>query len=277
MSDLHNYSGSWVPWRLADVAPAGLIDGANPNVSTQTIAIPERGLTSVSFQIAYAQIHNRSGGAANVGLGVRLPLAAWKAGQWTHGTTTYTDDTTDFQSAATTDAALETTTANSGFVVQSFYPFSAIEIDVGTSSAGTGPVRILEYSVAGGSWTTLTNPVIHSNSGSHYAAGTNSLIWWVPPADWAPIEGGHGTNLTVGMYGVRVRSTTPPGTTAGVADSISVHRIYWSMEGLADNAIYEVPLGGMYAPFDVPANALVAAFSVANPQNRATVLYRHRG
>lgn len=278
MSDLHGYSGSWSNWKLADVAPAKQIDGGNPNSFSHVVARHDRSDDTGSvYQIAYAQLHNRSGGAAHVGLGVRLPLTAWKAGQWVDATTTYTDDTTDAQDVGANDFALETTTANDGFAVQAQQLFNALEIDIGTSSSGTGPVRVLEYSLAGGTWGSITNFILFAGSGAHYAAGTNHVIWWIPPADWAVLEAGHGTGFTTGLYGMRVRATTPPGTAAGLADSMSVHRIYWSHEGLADNAEFEIPLGGMYAPLERAGNALVAAFSVANVQNRATVLYRTRG
>jgi hypothetical protein len=99
---------------------------------------------------------------------------------------------------------------------------------------------------------------------------------WGIPCDWTVMTSGHGTNVTVGHYGLRIRSTTAP-TTAGVAATMSVHRIYFPLEGIADNGLYEIPLGSEYARFEQSGDALVAFFSVANPQNLATALVRARG
>jgi hypothetical protein len=268
--------GPYEPWQLIDRAPGKLIDGGDPNSTTNVLFThPDVTRANAQIQIAYASLQNRSGSTAAVGLGVRIPTTLWKAGQWVHATTTYTDDTVDFQDAGTGDAALETTTNGDGCLFSSSRLFNAIAISVTTASTGS-PVRVLEYSTGTSTWTSLTNFISFAGSSANYSGSeAENLVWFIPPVDWAVMASGHGTGVTVGHYGLRIRATTAP-TVAGVASMASVHRIYWSLEGLADNNVYEMPLGGMYAPMEVDAAHLVAAFSVANIQNRATVLLRAR-
>ena len=90
------------------------------------------------------------------------------------------------------------------------------------------------------------------------------------------MAGGHGTGVTVGEYGLRVRATTAP-TTAGVATTMSVHRLHFLLSGLADSNLYEIPLGGMYAPLETNGEALVAFCSIAASQNMVAALVRARG
>jgi len=270
-------SGLFGKWHLIDSAPGKLIDGGDPTVSTNALFTHPRSETGgLTLQVAYANLQNRSGGAAHVGLGVRIPTTLWKAGQWTNATTTYTDDTTDAQDVGANDFALETTTDNDGFIVSSAVKFNAICLDIGTASVTGTPVRTLEYSTGTTTWTAITNGIVMPVSGGHWTAA-ETLIWWIPPVDWTVLAAGHGTGVSTGQYAIRVRSTTAPTGTAGLADSMSVHRIYWSLEGLADNNVYEIPLGGMYAPLELNGDALVAAFSTANVQNRVTALVRVRG
>jgi hypothetical protein len=198
----------------------------------------------------------------------------WKAGQWVNATTTYTDDTTDFQDAGASDAALETLTNNDGFLVSSRVKFNALSINVGTASVGV-PARVLEYSSGTSTWTAITNFISFAGSGAVYATGENVIVW-VPPADWAVMAGGHGTGVNTGQYGIRIRATTASGT-AGVASTMSVHRIYFLTEGLADNNLIDIPLGGMYFPMELSGEALVSYISVLNNQNRVTALVRTRG
>ena len=274
---MHGWSdGEYSRWEAIDCAPTALIDGGDPASNTHVLYSHSRSATGgARLQLAYFALQNRSGGAANVGIGVRLPLAIWKAGQWTDATTTYTDDTTDFQDAGTSDAALETTTNNDGFIVSSTKIFNALAINVGTASVGT-PTRTLEYSTGTSTWTAITNYISFAGSGANYATG-ESIIVWVPPANWAVMAAGHGTGVTVGHYGIRIRATTAPVTTAGVASTMSVHRMYFLTEGLADNNLIDLPMGGMYFPMDPQGEALVSYISTVNNQNRVTALVRARG
>lgn len=272
----HGWSyGEYSHWVTVDTAPTALIDGGDPTSNTHVLYAHERSVTGGNrLQLAYAAIQNRSGGAAHVGIGVRLPTTIWKAGQWVNATTTYTDDTTAFQDASASDAPLETTTASDGFIVSSQVKFNALSINVGTPSVGV-PARTLEYSTGTATWTAITNYISFAGSGTVYATGENVIVW-VAPADWAVMAAGHGTGVHTGQYGIRIRAGTPSAT-AGVASTMSVHRLYFLTEGLADNNLIDIPLGGMYFPMELSGEALVSYISTLNNQNRVTVLVRLKG
>lgn len=267
--------GAYGPWELVDKASSKLIDGGDPTSNSYVLYTHPRGESGGShLQLAYARLQNRSESDAVVAIGVRLNTGIWKAGQWVHATTTLTDDTTDFQDAGATDAALETTTNGDGLLVSSGVLFNALSINVSTASVGT-PARVIEYSTGTSSWTALSNALSFDGASNNYATGENVIVF-VPPTDWARMASGHGTNVTVGHYGLRVRATTAP-STAGVAASISVHRLYFPIEVLSDNNVYEIPLGSMYATLEPNGDALVAYFSVTNPQNLVSAVVRARG
>lgn len=221
-------------------------------------------------------IHNRSGSTLTAaGIGIRLPNTLWGAGQWVNADATpFTDDTADAQSTTAADVALETTTDNDGFVVHSWYPFSALSIDVVTASVGAGAVRAVRYSnAAGDGWTNFANLFIQDGASGVWATG-EGIIAWVPPANWGRTQAAGLSGIPGGRYAINVRQTTA-GTGAAVADSLSVYRLYFLQENLADNGLYEWWPGGAEA-FMYPADALVALFSTANNQNRVTALVRPR-
>jgi hypothetical protein len=269
-------NGEYGAWEAIDLAPTAIIDGGDPSSNTHVLYSHPRSATDgLRAQIALASIQNRSAATVNVGVGVRLSTSMWHAGQWVNATTTYTDDTTDFQDAGASDAALETLTNNDGFIVSAYRPFNALSIKVGTASAN-GPVRTLEYSSGTSTWTEITNYISFAGSSANFSAGENVIVW-IPPANWAVMAVGHGTGVRTGEYGIRVRATTAPGTTAALATSMSVHRLYFLLEGLTDNNVYELPLNGMYLPMEPSADAIVSYISTLNNQNHVTALVRVRG
>lgn len=235
------------------------------------------------IRLGMASLHNRSGGVAVVGIGGRIPGMFWKAGQWVDATTTYTDDTDDAQDVGTADFPLETTTNNDGYVILSRLPFNAISIDVGTASVDAVSVaRALRYNI-GDTWQTApANLFLQDNAATNYAAttttATESVIVWGPWVDWTQTltDGGLGTNIPKGYYAINVRATDAPGTTAGVADALSIYRLYFLTEALADNGVYEAsPVGEHKLPPE--CDALVAFFSVANAGNRVLCQVRSGG
>ena len=242
-------------------------DSRNPAGSSNY----ERGIALGGFQL-----QNRSGSTVSCGIGVRIPNSMWRAGQWDDSeATAYTDDTTDAQDAGATDFALETLTNDDGFVIASDVPFNAISIDVGTNSAGTDPVRAVRYTDStGAAWTTLSNFLLQEGASTDPGTGEMLIVWNVP-ADWGQVQSGGLNGIPASKYAVNVRATTAPGTTAAVADSLSIYRIYWAIEGLADNNVYEEDFGAkeVWMPH---GDALVAFFSVANNQNLVRALVRSR-
>lgn len=237
-----------------------------------------------SLGLGYFGIHNRSGGSIIAGVGVRIPNGLWIAGQWVDiAGTPFTDDTADAQDIGATDFALETTTNDDGFVVASRVPFNAISIDIGTASAGAGdPVRAVRYSnTAGDGWTNFANLLIQDGAAADLAlTGTTianeALIVWNVPLDWGQIQAAGLSGITGGYYAINVRATTAPVTTAAVADSLSIYRIYFLVEDLIDNKLYE--WGTNDVEWHMPnGDALVALFSTANNQNMVRVAARVRG
>lgn len=197
------------------------------------------------FGIGFASIQNRTGVAIVCGFGGRVHPKHWKAGQWTNATTTFTDDTLDAQDADVNDFPLETLVANDGFLVASISPINAICLDIGTAGVGLSPVRTLEYSIAGGVWAPITNALIPPPAAAHWAVG-EAVVLWQNPSNHVPMVTAHGIGVPIGLYGYRFRSTTPPGTTAALANSLSVAEIIMPIEGLADNNIYETNPTGEY-------------------------------
>ena len=239
------------------------MQGTNPNVRAEGMAL------------GYFSLLNRSGGAASVGIGVRIPNHLWSAGQWVDATTTYTDDTTDAQDAGAGDFALETTTNSDGYLIASRVPFNAVLIDVTTASVDAVSVaRSARYSdAAGTAWVTLTTVVL-TGAAANYATATETVLAFDPPSDWGVHVSGLGTNTPVGQYLVNVRATDAPGTTAGLAGTLSLYRIYF-IESIANNVTKEINFSPSEA-WMPHGDGLIAFFSTANAANKVTALVRPR-
>jgi len=250
--------------------------GAGP-VASATLRLPGMGL-------GYFALHNRSGSASVIGIGVRIPNYLWIAGQWTDATTTFTDDTTDAQDADTNDFALETTTNNDGYVIACRVPFNAVSINVSTASVDAVSVaRAVRFSdSAGTGWQTAdANLFQQTASATNYATGENVVVF-APPIDWGK-SSSLATGLPDGHYAMNVRATDAPGTTAGLAKAIEVYRLYFLQEAVADNSTLVEEFSGrefVMAQDDrggsglIYGDALVALFGTANDQNRGTVQVR---
>jgi len=223
------------------------------------------------FILGEFAIHNRSGGSVVIGVGGRLPVEMWTAGQIV-AAGTFTDDTPDAQDAGANDFALTTTTNNDGFGIFSLIPFNLASIIVGTAAAGGSPVWDLAYTLAGGTWSIITNAYVSPL----FTSTGEQLIWFEPPTDWAPAEAGHGTGVPVGSYGLRCRATTAPSGTAALATNIVLGRVLQSTEGVPDNSIL-TNIGGVELGLPPQCDAICAAISTANAQNRATISWRYSG
>lgn len=276
-------------WQPPSYRASSRVQGA-ASVANATLRVP-------GFALGGYSIQNRSGSTGVVGLGVRIPNTLWRAGQWTEATTTYTDDTTDAQDVGAADFALETTTDNDGHIVFSQVPFNAISYDIGTASvAGLGMAHDLAYSdEEGDGWVTLTNPFINSfGTVAVPLTGTTianeALVVFDVPSRWGrTTPAGAATLATsalVGYYGFRVRATDAPDT-AAVADSLSLYRLYFLREGVADNGVVESDFGAKdfvmawdHLPGAISGelygDALVALFETADPGNRVYMTVRGR-
>ena len=252
-----------------------LIDTANPVVAGPGIAM------------GYFSMHNRSGTTTFAGMAVRIPNAKWVAGTWVAATTTYVDATPSAQSATTNDFPLEAaaTTAGNGFVIASEVYFNAVSIDVAAGNGGAGATRVqFQSNQAGTAWTTVsanavyvTLPAVTLVTGT--TAANEGLIVWEPPPDWGRVTvstNANWTGMPLNMYAMSLQSTTQP-TAAASANSLSIYRVYWTTEALADNGTFEWNGGAMEAWMEPSGDALVPLFSSSDPGNRVTVLARARG
>lgn len=215
-----------------------------------------------ALALEWARLHNRSGGAAAVGLGVHLPDALWVAGQWTDATSTYTEDTTDAQDAGADDVPLSTLTNNDGHVIAAEVPFNAVSYDVTTAEAGSAGTYAVDY-WDGSAWTAMSNLF----SLPTFTPAAEHVLVFGLPADWA--KGGSGTGMPTSKYAVRVRATTAPGTTAAVAQRLHLARLCLLAEAVADNGELRFEPGYPAArlPLLDQGDGVCAFFSTANGGN----------
>lgn len=235
------------------------------------LATRPQGSYGTRFILGEFSLHNRSGGAAVMGIGGRIPQGLWVAGQIVDAGD-YTDDTPDAIDAGTSDFALTTTTNNDGFGIFSLIPFNIVSLVIGTAGAGGSPAWDLAYTLAGGTWGTISNAYV----APLFTATGEQLIWFEPPVDWAVSEAGHGTGVPVGYYGIRSRATTAPSGTAALATSMVLGRMLMTTEAVGDNAVLN-NIGGGELALPAQCDAICAAISVANSQNRASVGWRYAG
>lgn len=228
-----------------------------------------------TWSLGMFDMHNRSGGAAVLGIGVRIANHFWKAGFYVNATTTFTDDTTDAQDADANDFPLETGATNSdGVIIHSSALFNAITMNVGTADTGGSPVRALRYSNAAGTgWTDFANLFVQDGAAAAYSTG-EQILAWAPPADWGKTAAALATGLPAGRYAVNLRSTTAP-TTAALVNTMEVWRLYFLTEAVADNGGLNLTFGAMEFKMALEGDAIGCLFSgTANNQNRVSCLVK---
>jgi hypothetical protein len=240
------------------------------------------------FVLGEFSVHNRSGSTSVVGIGGRLPTTLWTAGHWDDSAyaagTVFADDTTDWQDAGTGDFLLGTTSVNDdGILISCAVPFNIASIVVGTASSGGSPAFSLHYSIdsAGtgfsSNYGTITNPYV----APLFTSTGEQLIWFEPPTDWAPVTAAtgiinrHGATVPAG-YAILVKQTTAGSASAGLGTLGILGRVFLSTEGVADNQILN-NIGGVELALPPQCDAICAAISTANPQNRVSVSYRYSG
>lgn len=269
-------SKSWPTKFLTSQADAGVL-AIRPSRSLGT-----------RFMLGEFSIHNRSGGSAIVGVGGRLPINLWSAGLWDDSAyaagTVYIDDTTDWQDAGAGDFLLGTTSVNDdGILISCSVPFNIASIVVGTASSGGSPAFSLHYSIAtagtgfSSNWGTITNPYV----APLFTSTGEQLIWFEPPVDWVPVTAAtaiinrHGATVPLG-YSILVKQTTAGSVSAGLGTIATLGMMLMSTEAVADNDVLN-NIGGIELALPAQCDAICAAISVANPQNRASVSYRYAG
>jgi hypothetical protein len=221
------------------------------------------------YQLHYGRIHNRSGGAVSCGIGVRIPNDLWQAGT-VSAAGAYTDATATAQSSAANSTVLETTDNDSGIAFVSDVPFNAIGINVTTASVdATDPTRTLSHSSGAGTWTAFTNEFLWTGRATEYSVGENPIVF-AAPSIWGLTTGAELTGIPSGKYGIFLKSTTAPDTTAAIAGGIELYHIYMPQEAVADNGVWEYAAG---IPLNMPYGDAIVAFisSIAALQSVCTV------
>lgn len=230
------------------------------------------------FACHQCSILNNSGSAVITGIGVRKAIDRWKVGSWTNATTTYLDKTSQAQNTTINDVPLETTTANDGFIVCCYEKFNLLDLLIGTAGSGTGPVHDFAYTKGDGTWITpvIANLPIAPPAAAHWAAAETLVLWDLFP-DWQPSTGAEGTAMPAGMYAIRIRATTPPGTTAALANSMTVHMMTYMNRAQADaTKALLLPISEHGVSLDM-GEAASAFISTASIKNRIETELRARG
>ena len=229
--------------------------------------------------LGWVQIHNRSSATINYGIGFRISNRAWIAGQWDDDATTpFTNDTTDAQDTGADDFALESTTANDGYVLACRYKFNAYSINVGTADVGGTPVRAIRYSnLAGSGWNAdPSNLFAAPTTSGAYSTGEERVIF-IPPDNWGRTQAAGLSGIPGNMYAINVRATTAPSTSAATANTIELWNLLFLTESLADNvtATHELRPGEAYQPDGDALGVWIS--SVSAVQSRVSALVRARG
>lgn len=214
------------------------------------------------------ELHNRSGGAATVGLGFRLSPAHWKIGRLAADLTTYTDltETAQAKGAITLGVAGANQT---GFLVTADQPIGWISMRCTTAETNDGGATVVDhtanYSAVGNTWVAVSTSASTDNlttSNAVYAAGMLNFVW-------QPLRAVEGiTNIAgvpEGWYGISVTAAhREANDVAPIITGVEVGTMLLCKD-LANNGIYanETIEYKNYA-----ADAVVAYFSTAAAQNR---------
>ncbi len=233
---------------------------------------PSAGMVSTSknwregIWVRRFELHNRSGGAASVGIGGRMENRHWIAGTLTSDGATFTDRTTGYQSQTATIFGADGAT-NDSVVILSRQKFDWVSVNLTTAEvdAGAAVDHTIQYST-GATWSNLGSGAATTDNftltNTVYDASVHNLVMF-SPADWTPTSGNGGT--PDGYYGIRFTSAQMgAGDTAGIATGIEIGNML-VLEALADNGIWEQEEVDYWMPY---CDGLVAYFSTANAGNR---------
>jgi hypothetical protein len=209
-------------------------------------------------------LHNRSGGAANLGIGGRLNNRWWIAGRLSDDNATFTDFTSSVQSSTATSTWGVDGADQTGVTLLSRLPFDWISAYVTTADTGT-PTHSVYYST-GSTWTALQANQFYTDtfttSGAAWGLGVLNFVWQ-RPYDWTLTAGNGG--VPDGYYAIRIKCAGKAGgNVAAVITGAEIGQML-SVEGIPDNGIW----GDDVIDFWMPgADGVVAYFSTANAGNR---------
>lgn len=260
-----------------------------------TLATRPANSQGTRFVIGEFSIHNRSEAVAIVGIGGRIQASAWKFYFWDESEyaagSALIDDTTDAQDSDTGDVNLDTVgTNNDGFVIACDAPFNIASLMISQASTTGTAWQVFYSTVSAGTgfsnnFTQITNFYVDPN----FAATGEQLLWFDAPADWhrvlpaTAIVNRHGRSdrqvlgyTPTPQYLLVVKSSTAPATTRGQLSIATLGRMFMSTENVQDNDIL-TNIGGVDIYLPPVCDAIAAATSVANPQNRVDVKWRYSG
>lgn len=247
------------------------------------------------FVIGEYSIHNRAGETVVAGIGGRIRASCWKFYVWDDSeyaaASALVDDTTDAQDSGTGDVNLDTVgTNNDGFVIASDVPFNIASLVISqASTAGTVWQAYYSTESAGtgfsSNFTELTNFYVSPN----FSATGEQLIWFDAPADWHRVlpatalvnRHGRSDQQVLGytpspQYLLVVKSTTAPNSARGQMSIATIGRMFHSTENVQDNDILH-NIGGIDIHLPPACDAIAAAITTANPQNRVDCKWRYAG
>lgn len=247
------------------------------------------------FVIGEFSIHNRSTETCVVGIGGRIQASCWKFYVWDESEyaagSALIDETTDAQDSDTGDVNLDTVgTANDGFVIASDVPFNIASLMISQAST-TGTAWSVFYSTASAGTGFSNNFTAISNFyvSPDFSATGERLIWFDAPADWhrvlpaTAIVNRHGRSdrqvlgyTPAPQYLLVVKASTAPDTARGQMSICTIGKMLMSTENVLDNDIL-TNIGGIDIYLPPQCDAIAAATTTANAQNRVDVKWRYSG
>ncbi len=214
------------------------------------------------------EIQNRSGSAANVGMGFRLANRIWIAGRLSDDGATFTDLTSTLQKQS--PATLQVTGADQeGFVFGCKIPFDALSVNLTTAETNDGGATVPDHTVyysnlAGSDWTAVTSAQTFTDnftlSNTVLTAAVKDFVWQHPNS-WGAWTS---TVLPTGYYYLRVKSAhREANDVAAIATGAELYSGLW-MEALADGEIYADDAAAFWCEY---ATGLVGYASTADAGN----------
>ncbi len=213
--------------------------------------------TGKQLKLYSCRLLNRSGGAADLGIGRFLNASKWTIGQYAEVAQTFTDVTAPI--AAGTATTIIDTTVNDGFIVSAKERFGLIVFTVSQAETGS-PVYEYKY-WNGTAWTALST----INLPTAYPTGEIAVAF-SPPYDWV-VGGTAIAGLDLTKFNIRVRATTH--TTANVQVTAAAVAAFFDFQSaVADKGSFSWAVTNIDIPFILDSvEGLMTYFSTANTAN----------
>lgn len=260
-----------------------------------TLATRPQNSYGTRFVVKEFSLHNRSGSAAVLGIGGRIQRSVWTFSAWDDSEyaagVALTDETADAQNSTTGDVNLDTVgTANDGFMIGCDVPFNMVALMISqASTAGTAWAAYYSKASAGTGFSNNYTEITNFYVAPDFSSTGEQIIWFDAPSDWyrvlpdTAIVNRHGrSNLQVlgytapSQYRLVVKSTTAPNATRGQLTLANLGHVVMSTVNIQDGDIL-TNIGGTDIYLPPVCDAICAATSVENAQNRADIKWRYSG